>query len=88
MGEINQTRVAKLIGDLIPVSLENHMPLQAADLLCWHIQRHHAGNNNDEDCNNAERLSKAEITYKNFDADELDGFVNGLLDIQSEQKKV
>jgi Protein of unknown function (DUF3800) len=31
--------LAKLIGDVVPLSMEDHKPLQAADVLCWHLQR-------------------------------------------------
>ena len=31
-----------LIGELIPATMEERLPLQAADLLCWHIQRYYA----------------------------------------------
>ena len=30
---------APLVGDLIPASMQERLPLQAADLLCWHLQR-------------------------------------------------
>jgi hypothetical protein len=31
--------LAKKYGDILPLSMEDHMPLQAADVLCWHLQR-------------------------------------------------
>ena len=31
-----------LVGELIPGSMEDRLPLQAADVLCWHLQRHYA----------------------------------------------
>jgi hypothetical protein len=33
------SELAKLVGDVVPLSMEEHKPLQAADLLCWHLQR-------------------------------------------------
>jgi hypothetical protein len=32
-----------LLGDLIPASPELQLPLQSADLLCWHLQRYYGG---------------------------------------------
>jgi hypothetical protein len=37
--KVNYPHLASLIGDLIPASMEEQLPLQAADLLGWHIQR-------------------------------------------------
>jgi hypothetical protein len=33
-----------LMGELIPGSMEDTLPLQSADLLCWHFQRYYAKN--------------------------------------------
>jgi hypothetical protein len=35
-----------LVGDLIPASMEKRLPLQAADVLCWHFQRFFGGRMN------------------------------------------
>jgi hypothetical protein len=40
--------VAKLFGDVVPLIMENHMPLQAADVLCWHVQRLYAKRESEE----------------------------------------
>jgi hypothetical protein len=32
--------LAGRMGDIIPASMDKRMPLQAADMLCWHLQRH------------------------------------------------
>jgi Protein of unknown function (DUF3800) len=37
-----QPELSALVGDLIPASMENVLPLQAADVLCWHLQRYYA----------------------------------------------
>jgi hypothetical protein len=34
--------LASLVGDLIPASMEEQLPLQGADVLGWHLQRHFA----------------------------------------------
>jgi hypothetical protein len=31
--------IASRFGDVLPLSMEDHMPLQAADVYCWHLQR-------------------------------------------------
>lgn len=37
-----QPGLSNLVGHLIPGDMEDHKPLQMADLFCWHIQRYHA----------------------------------------------
>jgi Protein of unknown function (DUF3800) len=37
-------KLASMVGDLIPASMEDHLPLQAADVLCWHMQRYYTNN--------------------------------------------
>jgi len=32
-------KIYPLFGDFVPLNMENHMPLQAADVFCWHLQR-------------------------------------------------
>jgi hypothetical protein len=34
--------LAPLLGDLIPASPELQLPLQAADVMCWHLQRYYS----------------------------------------------
>jgi hypothetical protein len=36
-------QVEGLIGDIIPGDMKDRLPLQAADFLCWHLQREEAG---------------------------------------------
>jgi hypothetical protein len=40
--EQHQPELSSLVGDLIPASMEDLLPLQAADVLCWHLQRYYA----------------------------------------------
>lgn len=35
--------IAALFGDVIPASMEEELPLQAADALCWHLQCYYRG---------------------------------------------
>jgi hypothetical protein len=46
--EYEQSHLAKIMGDVVPLSMEDNMPLQAADVLCWHLQRAYAGKITDE----------------------------------------
>jgi hypothetical protein len=32
-------KLGELFGEVLPLDMEHHMPLQAADVLCWHLQR-------------------------------------------------
>jgi hypothetical protein len=41
---LNSPERASLVGDLIPASMEDQLPLQAADVLCWHLQRYYTKN--------------------------------------------
>jgi hypothetical protein len=38
----SESKLGSLLGDLTPGSMETCVPLQAADLLCWHLQRYYA----------------------------------------------
>lgn len=39
MFEKTHPKIAPLFGDFVPLNMQNHMPLQAADVFCWHLQR-------------------------------------------------
>jgi hypothetical protein len=41
MKECLEPPLVDLVGDLIPGDMDLHLPLQAADLLCWHLQRYY-----------------------------------------------
>ena len=36
--ELN-SHLEEFLGDVLPLDMQDHMPLQAADVLCWHLQR-------------------------------------------------
>lgn len=61
--------LAELVGDLIPLSMEDHKPLQAADVLCWHIQRSYAQTCDATDWENLELLCNSGLTLKDFGKD-------------------
>jgi len=42
LNEHKLPHLSALLGDLIPASMELQLPLQAADVLCWHLQRYHS----------------------------------------------
>jgi hypothetical protein len=42
-------QLEKLMGDIIPASMDDRLPLQAADVLCWHQQKSIAGTEEKED---------------------------------------
>jgi hypothetical protein len=58
--------VASLFGEVVPLDMRNHMPLQAADLLCWHLQRVYAtgGNENDPEFNKNAALLETRNLYR------------------------
>lgn len=47
--EIMEPELLPLMGDIVPASMENRLPLQAIDLLCWHQQRLAAKRMTDQD---------------------------------------
>jgi hypothetical protein len=48
--ETTNPYLATLLGDVLPLPMEMNMPLQAADVLCWHLQRKiHANNSTQEE---------------------------------------
>jgi hypothetical protein len=61
-----------LIGDLIPASMEDRLPLQCADVLLWHIQRYFASDQDQEKMVPIDRLRLAELTREG----DLDGTVH------------
>ena len=62
---------APLVGDLIPASMQERLPLQAADLLCWHLQRIKSKNADAEDQRNWNRLGDTSGGILPISADEL-----------------
>jgi hypothetical protein len=61
--------LAGFMGDIIPISMEDHPPLQAADVVCWHLNRAYAGTlENDEiDTTNTKRLGEKPIVGLELD---------------------
>jgi hypothetical protein len=48
-------KLRELVGEIIPASMEDRLPLQCADLLCWHQQRYFG---NTETAKDHDRLIK------------------------------
>lgn len=48
MLEKTNPQTAPLFGDILPLNMSEHMPLQAADVLCWHLQRSYSMSNSEE----------------------------------------
>jgi hypothetical protein len=71
-------QLAPLVGDLLPVSMCDHMPLQAADCFLWHVQRAYSKNLESEDDKNLKLLESTGGLGKEWTADELEVFANGL----------
>jgi len=68
--------VASLVGEVIPVSMQFHMPLQAADCLLWHIQRAYAHTEEPEDKKNLELLEEGSGGGMEWNKIQLEGFAN------------
>jgi hypothetical protein len=68
--------LAPLIGDLIPVSMDSHMPLQAADCFLWHLQRSYAQNLSAEDEKNVDLLEQTPGGGTEWSVDMLFAFAN------------
>jgi hypothetical protein len=50
-----------LVGDLIPASMEDRIPLQSADVLLWHLQRYYAAGRDQYKMNPVDRMRTAEL---------------------------
>ena len=71
--------LAPLVGDLIPASMEDRVPLQAADLLCWHMQRMLSNTADAEDERNWKILGDSNGRILPFHADALDKFADAII---------
>ena len=49
--------LAKYVGTMFPVTPDDHPPAQAADVVCWHLNRAYAGTLEQEDICNTKALS-------------------------------
>jgi hypothetical protein len=72
--------LSELVGDLIPARLESRLPLQAADLFCWHLQRIYLGTATSEDWDNWERLGQTHGRHHPYSADDLGALAQRFLD--------
>jgi hypothetical protein len=68
--------VASLVGDLIPVSMDEHTPLQAADCFLWHLQRTYAQNLDAKDEKNLDLLEQTPGGGVEWSLDQLVAFAN------------
>jgi hypothetical protein len=50
-----------LVGELIPASMEDRIPLQSADVLLWHLQRYYAAGRDQYKMNPVDRMRTAEL---------------------------
>jgi len=71
--------LAALVGDLVPRSMEDQMALQAADVFCWHLQRHYAKSLTDEDSLNLALLCESSGTGHEWTSQELETFASGIV---------
>jgi hypothetical protein len=60
------SKLAPLVGDLIPASMEFQLPLQSADLLCWHLQKYLARTMDAVDRRRLDRLLYETSGYPDF----------------------
>jgi hypothetical protein len=69
-----------LVGELFPGRMDAVIPLQAADVLCWHLQRERTGNMSNLDTRRIDRLANTKsFCYRHSRAD-LDAFADSLVE--------
>jgi uncharacterized protein DUF3800 len=73
-----QPHIAGVVGDVIPLSPEDHPPLQAADVVCWHLNRAYSGNEEDVR-DNIKALSDKGIVGIPYDLSLMEKLEDGLL---------
>lgn len=76
-------RWAEIVGDFIPLSMEEHMPLQAADVLSWHLRRYWCGLLEGVDMENAQALDTGNIGFLEMDGAMLSDFGSELPEIEA-----
>jgi hypothetical protein len=60
--------------------MEEHMPLQAADVLCWHVQRANNDNEEPEVINNIQLLQEREfVEAVEITEAQIDAITDGLI---------
>jgi hypothetical protein len=68
------------MGEIIPGSMEDKLPLQAADILCWHQQRNPGGTEDPEDNKRLVRLLADTDGYPHrWEQDELASLIDLLI---------
>lgn len=70
--------LGKLVGDLIPANMEDRVPLQAADVLCWHLQKHYSNAVEPEDVSNLNLLMESSGTGHTWTEKELEEFASNI----------
>ena len=80
--------LARLFGDVLPLTMEDHMPLQAADVLCWHLQRSHSDLTSEESevLHNIRVLQEVGFMGSDIRADTLDQLAINLIRIMKVEK--
>jgi len=68
-----------LVGDLIPARMEKQIPLQAADVLCWHLQRYWSGKADGVDKRRMALLGDKNGFLHEYTDSDLDGFADSLI---------
>ena len=82
--------VAALFGEVVPLDMRNHMPLQAADMLCWHLQRIYVtgGNESDPEFNrNAALLERRNLYEVPIPDSALETLAQDIARIAAEEKE-
>jgi hypothetical protein len=70
---------APLLGNLIPASPQLQLPLQSADVLCWHLQRYYSGTfDRTEESRMWYLLKERDGAIHNWEREDLEVFVKAL----------
>lgn len=64
LAELLQPPFKELVGDLLVVSMEDRLPLQAADVLLWHLQHYYACGQNQFKMRLPDRMRLAQLTHE------------------------
>lgn len=74
-----------LVGELLIVSSEDRNPLQAADLWCWHVQRHASERLDETDSKNLDRLLQTPHRDISFSKTEMSTLSNNLTGTEKDE---
>ena len=84
--ERDMLKHAAMVGDFIPLSMEDHMPLQAADVLSWHMRRYLCdAMKEDEDFKIAKKLDNGNIRHLHMPKEMLEDFCLNLREGDSDE---